>query len=73
MPTFAAREYTVEGTSKQIEDLKTVGFKLTAEQAIHLARVLLAVSQEWSEIDVTAWRFAKRKRDGTYTITVTKF
>jgi hypothetical protein len=28
--------------------------KLSKDQAIHLARVLLAVSQEWEEIDITA-------------------
>jgi hypothetical protein len=31
--------------TKKIADLKTVGIKLSKEQAIHLARVLLAASQ----------------------------
>ncbi len=62
----------VEDTRKTIENLKTVGIKLNKEQAIHLARVLLAVSQEWDEIDITAWRLEKkRKTDGTFHITVT--
>lgn len=65
------RIYPVEGTGKTIADLKTVGFKLTRDQAIHLARVLLAVSQEWTEMEVTAYRFDQRKTDETYHITVT--
>lgn len=48
----------------------TVGFRLTKEEAIHLARVLLAVTQEWEEIDVVAWRH-KRNNDGSYPVTVT--
>ena len=67
------RIYPVEGTSKNVSDLKTVGFKLTREQAVHFARVLLAVSQEWDEIDITGYRFDRRKLDGTYRITVTSF
>jgi hypothetical protein len=49
----------------------TVAFSLTKEQAIHLARVLLAATQEWDEIDVVAWRRKKRNSDDTYPITVT--
>jgi len=65
------RIYPVEDTKKQVSDLKTVGFKITRDQAIHLARVLLAVSQDWEEMEVTAYRFDKRKSDDTYHITVT--
>jgi len=65
------RIYPVEETKKQVADLKTVGFKLNREQAIHLARVLLAVSQEWGTVDITGYRFGPRSRDGTYQITVT--
>jgi len=57
--------------SKKIGDLKTVGIKLTRDQAIRLARVLLAASQDWQEIDITAWRIYKRKTDNTYNVTVT--
>ena len=46
---------------------------MTREQTMHLARVLLAVTQEWDEIDVPAYRFDKRKSDVTYHITVTSF
>jgi|GEM_PF-1189819 hypothetical protein len=62
-----------EDTDKNIKDLKTIGIKLSKEQAIHLARVLLAVTQEWEEIDITAYRFKRRNSDGTYQITVTSF
>ena len=59
-----------EGSSKIISDLHTIGFMLTKEQAIHLARVLLAATQEWDNIDVTVFRFQKRS-DGTFPVTVT--
>jgi hypothetical protein len=65
------RIFPVPGTKKVVEDLDTVGFKLTQPQAIHLARVLLAVAQDWEEIDVTGFRFKKRKSDGTFPLTVT--
>jgi hypothetical protein len=67
------RVYPVEDSRKSAPELKTIGIKMTREQALHLARVLLAVTQEWDEIDVTAYRFDKRKSDGTYHITVTSF
>jgi len=67
------RIYPVENTNKSVKDLKTVGIKLTKEQAIHLARVLLAAAQDWDEIDITAYRFEKRQLDGTYHLTVTSF
>jgi len=68
------RIYPVEdnrNSTKTIADLKTVGLKLSREQAVHLARVLLAAAQEWDEMDITAWRVYRRKSDGTYNITVT--
>ena len=67
------RIYPTEDTSKHVKDLKTIGIRLNREQSLHLARVLLAVTQEWDEIDITAYRFEKRKTDGTYHITVTYF
>ena len=67
------RVYPTEDSDKNVKNLKTVGIKLSKDQAIHLARVLLAVTQEWDEIDITAYRFKKRKTDGTYQITVTSF
>ncbi len=65
------RIYPTEDTPKNVKDLKTIGIRLNREQAIHFARVLLATTQEWDEIDITAYRFEKRKKDGTYHITVT--
>jgi hypothetical protein len=53
-----------------VEELKTVGFKLTRQQAIDLARVLLVVSQDWEDIDVTGFRL-KEFSDSTFAITVT--
>lgn len=64
------RVYPIQGTKKVVTQLKTVGFKLNRDQAVSLARVLLAVSQNWSDIDVTAFR-SKRFSDGTFPITVT--
>jgi hypothetical protein len=64
------RVYPVQGTKKAVAELKTVGFKLTQDQAINLARVLLAVSQNWASIEVTAFR-SKKFSDGTFPITVT--
>lgn len=64
------RIYPVQGTDKTVQELTTVGFKLSKEQAINLARVLLAVTQEWSDIDITGFR-SKERSDGTFPITVT--
>ena len=65
------RIYPVETTSKTVDKLKTIGIKLSQDQAIHLARVLLAMSQEAREIEITGYRFDQRKSDGTYHLTVT--
>ena len=62
-----------KGSKKQLPELKTVGFTLSKEQAVHLAITLLAASRNWDTIDVTAYRFNKRKSDGTHIITVTSF
>jgi hypothetical protein len=64
------RVYPVQGTKRTAAQLKTVGFKLTRDQAINLARVLLAVSQDWTGIEVTAFR-SKKFSDDTFPITVT--
>ena len=63
--------YPRKGSNRNIRSLKTVGVLLTKEQALHLARVLLAVTQEWDKVDITAYRFDLRKSDSTYRITVT--
>ncbi|MGA8030614.1 MAG: hypothetical protein WB992_26010 [Bryobacteraceae bacterium] len=66
------RIYPVKGSERSIEELVTIGFALTKEQAIHLARVLLAATQEWDTINVTGFRLQERS-DGTFPITVTNF
>jgi hypothetical protein len=65
------RVYPTEDTSRTVSELQTVGVRLAKEQAIHLARVLLAVAQEWDEIDITGYRFEKRRDDASYRLTVT--
>lgn len=65
------RVYPIEDTKRSVPDLQTVGIRLSKEQAMHLARVLLAVTQEWDEVDITAYRFEKRKEDNTYRLTIT--
>lgn len=41
------RVYPTGQTSRDIKDLKTVGIKLSSDQAIYLARVLLVAAQEF--------------------------
>ena len=65
------RIYPTEETKRTTDQLKTIGLRLTREQAIHLARVILAAAQNWDVIDITAFRFQRRRIDGTYRITVT--
>ena len=65
------RIYPVPGTKKVVDQLQTVGFKMTRDQAIKFARVLLAVSQDWDEIDITGFRMEERKSDHTFAVTVT--
>jgi hypothetical protein len=65
------RIYPTEETTRTVSDLQTIGIRLTKDQAIHLARVLLVVTQEWGEVDITAYRFEKRQDDGTYRLTIT--
>jgi hypothetical protein len=65
------RVYPTEDTDKGIENLETVGIRLSGNQAVHLARVLLAVTQDWNDIEITAYRFERRRSDQTYRLTVT--
>ncbi len=65
------RIYPTEDTKRTVSDLQTVGVRLTKEQAIHLARVLLVVTQEWDAVDITAYRFEKRRTDETFRLTIT--
>ena len=65
------RVYPSSGSVKTIRELKTVGLKLSREQATHLATVLLVAAQQWDELEITGYRNDPRKSDGTYHITMT--
>jgi hypothetical protein len=65
------RIYPTEDTKRTVTDLQTVGIRLSKDQAIHLARVLLVVTQEWDEVDITAYQLEKRQDDGTFRLTIT--
>lgn len=65
------RVYPTENYNHPISALKTVGLKLSSDQAIELARALLAASQDWDEVEITAYRLTPRKIDRTYHITIT--
>jgi hypothetical protein len=62
--------YPVMGSRKPTSELKTIGLKLTRQQARHLAQVLLTAAEAWEEIDLTAYR-AARQADDTHQITIT--
>ena len=68
----ADRIYPTENTDRKIAELQTVGFKLSKQQALQLARVLLAVTQDWDEVDIIGWRMNKRASDNTHIVTVTR-
>lgn len=61
--------YPLLDTKKTIDTLKTVGVQLNKQQAIEVARVLLAVTQNWSNIDLTFYR--KPDQKGKYNLTIT--
>ena len=48
--------YPIIGTNKLLSNLKSVGIKLTSDQAIDLATAILLAANNWSEIEVTCWR-----------------
>ncbi len=54
----------------QYRELKTVGVRLSQNEARHLAAALLAAAQEWQEVELVVHRFDKRKSDNTYLLTV---
>jgi hypothetical protein len=67
----ALKIYPTQGTAREVAKLQTVGIQLSSDQAIHLARVLLAMAQDYERIDITGYRLRPRKSDGTFDITVT--
>ena len=62
--------YPMEGTKRDIREVEMVGFRLSRDQAIDLARALLAVTQDWEEIAITGFRFQRRLADDTYPVIV---
>jgi hypothetical protein len=52
------------------KELPTMGVRLSREEALHLARALLAATQEWKEVELVVHRFDKRKSDNTYLLSV---
>jgi hypothetical protein len=52
------------------KDLATMGVKLSREEALHLARAILAATQEWEEIELVVHRFDKLQSDNTYLLSV---
>ena len=67
------RVYPGETSTKTVAELKTIGIRFSREQAIHLARVLLAVTQDWDHLEITAYRTNPRQADSTYQVTVTSY
>jgi hypothetical protein len=63
----------VEGTRRPIDELQTIGIKLSKQEAIHLARVLRVAAQDWDVVEITAKRFERRQNDETFPVTVTSF
>jgi hypothetical protein len=52
------------------KDLATMGIRLSRDEALHLARAILAATQEWEEVELVVHRFDKRKSDNTYLLSV---
>ncbi len=62
--------YPPEGAGPDLAALPTVGVKLSREQAVALARVLLAGAQEWDEMELVAFRGEKSESGDTYLLAV---
>ena len=65
-----SKVYPVISPRNPISSLKTVGIKLTREQAAHLGQALLAASEKWDDVDITAYR-TPNKSDLMHHVTVT--
>jgi hypothetical protein len=52
------------------KELETMGVKLSRGEALHLARAILAATQDWEAVELVVHRFDKRKSDNTYLLTV---
>lgn len=57
-------------TETAYKDLKTIGLRLSRQEALRLAGALLAAAQEWQEVELVGHRFDRRKSDNTYLLSV---
>ncbi|MGQ9920447.1 MAG: hypothetical protein ACUVRZ_03860 [Desulfobacca sp.] len=64
------RQIYPKETDAAYADLKTVGVRLSREEALHLAAALLAAAQEWREVELVVHRFDRRTSDHTYLLSV---
>ncbi len=64
------RQIYPQETEAAFRDLKTMGVRLSREEAQHLAAALLAAAQEWQEVELVVHRFDRRKSDNTYLLSV---
>jgi hypothetical protein len=64
------RQIFPKETEAAYQELETMGVKLSREEALHLARAILAATQEWEEVELVVHRFDKRKSDNTYLLSV---
>lgn len=64
------RQIYPKGEEAAYRDLKTVGVRLSREEALHLAAALLAAAQEWQEVELVVHRQERRKTDKTYLLSV---
>jgi len=69
-PNVKCKKVYPIGNTKDLKDLKTVGIKLTKDQALHMAQLLITVARTAEEVDITGFR-KMIKKDGTYQVTIT--
>lgn len=64
------RIYPTGARVKLVENLKTVGIILDAQECRHLATILLHMAQHVCYVQITGHRKECRKTDGTQSVTV---
>jgi len=67
----AKKVYQMENSNKVGSDLKSIGIKLTLEEAFELGQALVRASRYWKVIDITGYRFSKIKSDQIHHLTIT--
>jgi hypothetical protein len=66
----ATKVYPTLDTDKSMDNLQTIGIRLTLDQWIRLVAVGMAgILRGWTTFDITCKR--KPRKDGTHTVTVT--